>query len=180
MDKQALLGEILALGADNAAVLSRDEVVLDRIYRSVCEQNGCGTYGRCYMCPPDIGDIDALIAEVRTYDSAVLYQTVSAIEDEFDIEGMLDAGRRQIVLSRAIEASFPFDKPHLHLSAGACRVCESCAKRDGEPCRHPDQALSSLEAYGVDVYKTARNASIRYINGPLTVTYFGMILLKES
>ena len=67
----------------------------------------------------------------------------------------------------------------MHLSCGGCHLCERCVKPSGEPCRKPDQALPSLEGYGVDVYQTVRNTTLRYINGTNTVTYFGMILFEE-
>ena len=41
-------------------------------------------YGKCYMCPPDVGDIDVLVKEARTYKYALVYQTVSKLDDSFD------------------------------------------------------------------------------------------------
>ena len=67
----------------------------------------------------------------------------------------------------------------LHLSGGGCGLCPTCAQADGEPCRFPDRALSSLEAYGIDVYNTSKSTELKYVNGPDTVTYFGMILFRE-
>ena len=64
----------------------------------------------------------------------------------------------------------------LHLGVGGCRMCEVCAKRTGEPCRHPDLAVASLETYGVNVSKLAPAAGMKYINGKDTVTYFGAVL----
>lgn len=183
MNNALLLQQAIAdCGFAHSAVLPVSQVVLNRCFRDQCRSNACGNYGQCYMCPPDVGDIDQLMAEVQRYDSAVLYQSISSIEDSFDIEGMLEAGHLHNQCSQRIQAvlaSLP-QTPWLHLSAGGCRFCERCAKRDGLPCRAPKHALPSLEAYGVDVYHTALNASLRYINGANTVTYFGMVLLKEG
>jgi hypothetical protein len=44
----------------------------------------------------------------------------------------------------------------------------------------PQKALSSLEAYGVDVYQTTQNTGLKYVNGPDTVTFFGMILFHDG
>ena len=63
----------------------------------------------------------------------------------------------------------------LHLGAGGCHLCEVCAKKTGEPCRHPDRAVASLEAYGVNVSALARLCGMKYINGENTVTYFGAL-----
>lgn len=70
-------------------------------------------------------------------------------------------------------------KVPLHLTCGGCHLCKVCTKPEGRPCRHPDLALPSMEGYGVDVYRTARNTSLKYINGANTVTYFGMLFFKE-
>jgi predicted metal-binding protein len=64
----------------------------------------------------------------------------------------------------------------LHLCAGGCGVCERCAKQDGQPCRAPELAMPSLEAYGVNVSALASAAGMKYINGQNTVTYFGAVL----
>ena len=64
----------------------------------------------------------------------------------------------------------------LFLCAGGCRICEVCAKKTGEPCRHPELAMPSLEAYGVNVSKLATAAGMKYINGQNTVTYFSGVL----
>ena len=42
-------------------------------------------------------------------------------------------------------------------------------------CRFPDRAMSSLEAYGVNVSELAVQCGMRYINGENTVTYFGAV-----
>ena len=51
-------------GAYKAAVIRTNEIVLDRAFRVMCESNACGAYGKCYMCPPDVGDADKLMEEV--------------------------------------------------------------------------------------------------------------------
>ena len=68
----------------------------------------------------------------------------------------------------------------LHLGAGGCRVCPVCGRRTGEPCRFPEKAIGSLEAYGVNVSLLAEAAGMRYINGQDTVTYFGAILCRKG
>ena len=94
---------------------------------------------------------------------------------------MVEAKQRLTGVSqRLLQAirSVPDDRT-LHLAGGACGLCEKCGKETGEPCRHPDRALASLESYGVDVYNTAKHAGLKYTNGPNTVTFFGMVLYSE-
>lgn len=177
MQHQEMIDIALDAGALKATVIDASSIVLSSTFRDICKSNGCGMYGRCWMCPPDIGDIEALMAEVRKYKYGLLYQTISDIEDSFDIEGMQEAGKRHVMLSQRLEAflMLQLDK-HLHLSCGGCRVCERCAKMDGLPCRDPERAMSSMEAYGIDVYNTCKPTDLKYINGQNTVTYFGIVL----
>ena len=101
----------------------------------MCETNACGNYGKCWMCPPDAGDIDALMNEAQSYQKALVYQTVGTLEDSYDFEGMMEAARLHNELSRALAkwfATLPFAKK-LHLGAGGCHMCGVCAKRTNEP-----------------------------------------------
>lgn len=170
----------MACGAAGAAVLPAESIVTSAEFRRICESNGCGKYNRCWVCPPHIGEIDDLILQIRQYPFALLYQTVSPLEDSFDIEGMLKAGAHHAALSQRLQHACKdvLNGNFLHLTCGGCHLCEQCAKLSGEPCRQPDKALPSLEGYGVDVYQTVRNTGLRYINGVNTVTYFGMILFN--
>ena len=177
MDHQELIDIALDAGATKATVIQVKDIVLSAAFRDICAKNSCGMYGRCWMCPPDIGDIEPLMAQVRSYRHGLLYQTISNIEDSFDIEGMQEAGKNHVWLSQRIEAfMMPVLEKHLHLTCGGCRLCDRCAKLDGLPCRKPEQALSSMEGYGIDVYNTCKPTELKYINGQNTVTYFGIVL----
>lgn len=175
-----LSNEAIRLGAYKASVIAASDVSLDRGFREMCERNACGVYGKCYMCPPDVGDIDGLMAEVRKYDYALVYQTVSELEDSYDFEGMVEAKKRTYPLAQQLRRVFDEHciAKVLHLGAGGCGVCETCAKRTGEPCRFPSLAMPSLEAYGVNVSRLASAAGMKYINGQDTVTYFGAVLFS--
>ena len=175
-----IIAEALRLGAFKASVIKTDEIETDRAFRAMCEANSCGVYGKCYMCPPDVGDIDKLMAEVGNYDYALVYQTVTELEDSYDFEGMIEARKKMPDISVKLRKTFEdMEISHaLHLGVGNCGVCETCAKRNGEPCRFPALALPSLEAYGINVSQLAKAAGMKYINGQNTVTYFGAVLFS--
>ena len=168
----------LSLGAYKASVIPVDAVETDAAFRDMCAANACGNYGRNWMCPPDAGDIHDLMAALRTYSFVLVYQTVSALEDSYDFEGMMEAGvaHNKLMITLRDRMSAENLPRVLHLGAGGCRMCEVCAKRTGEPCRHPDLAVASLETYGINVSKLAVSAGMKYINGRDTVTYFGAAL----
>ncbi|MBQ4036739.1 MAG: DUF2284 domain-containing protein [Clostridia bacterium] len=170
----------LACGARKAALLAGDRVVLNEEFRKICENGGCGNYGRCHTCPPYIGPIGELMARVRSFESAMLYQSICPIADCFDFEGMMEAGAFHAQISRRIgRALSDRGKEYLHLSGGGCHLCPVCAQKEGLPCRHPDEALLPLEGYGVDVYRTAQATDLAYQNGIDTVTFFGLVLYRE-
>lgn len=175
---EAFKNEILAMGAKNAAVLRVTEISFDKSFRSMCASNVCGNYGKSYMCPPDVGEIGSLIEKAKAYRYAIVYQTIGMLEDSYDFEGMMEAGQRHNDLSQKVRKLFDQNgfENALHLGAGGCRLCPVCGKKTGEPCRYPDRAMSSLEAYGVNVSELATQCNMRYINGTNTVTYFGAAL----
>lgn len=174
----ALLAAALEAGASRAAIIPQQQIVLSTEFRDICRGNGCGNYGKCWMCPPYLGEIEENIRAVRSFSRGLLYQSIGTIEDSFDIEGMTACARQHARLSQRVGQRLAELLPGrtLHLSCGGCQLCDTCACRTGAPCRHPRQALGSLEGYGVDVYRTVRETPMRYIHGPNTVTFFGLFL----
>ena len=182
MEKQVLFDRLISeacrLGADHAAVVDAAQIRTDRLFRELCAANACGMYGKCYMCPPDIGEIEALMAEVHCFDHALVYQRIGLLEDSFDVEGMMEAKTAHRALAQSLRPLFAREEMTkvLHLGCGGCGLCRPCAKVKGESCVHPDLAMSSLEAYGIDVAHLAALGGMKYINGADTVTYFGAVL----
>lgn len=179
---QCLVNLLLAEGAAKATIIPGSQVVLSTSFRDICATNACGKYGRCYMCPPDIGDIEGLMQQVRQFSRVLVYQTISSLEDSYDYEGMTEAGYQHVQLSQRLQDRLSeFLMPgYLHLTCGGCRLCENCTKLEGKPCVSPDRALPSVEGYGVDVFNTIKGTELKYMNGPDTVTYFGMVFYNPT
>lgn len=174
-----LIDTAVSLGAQKAAVISVEDISFEPDFRNACIQNFCGMYGRCWMCPPDVGSVDELISRAKKYRCALVFQTVFPLEDSYDIEGMVASGKRHNKLIRTLADQIK-GEPFLCLTCGACTVCDSCSKVEGIPCRFPEKATASLEAYGIDVSRLARACGMDYINGIHTVTYFGAFLFHQS
>ena len=174
--------KIVEMGAFKAAFVPISELKTDVYFREMCERNVCGKYGKCWTCPPDAGNINELINSLQSFSRVLVYQTVSELEDSFDIDGMQEAGKRHNQLIRLIKETYnseTLDCNVLHLGAGGCQVCERCGKIDGIPCRFPEKAISSLETYGINVSELAKSGGMKYINGQDTVTYFGALCLGK-
>ena len=180
MDQATLVQEVIRMGAYRANVVSMADAVLDPVFRDMCKSNACGNYGRNWMCPPDAGDIDELMAQARGFESILVYQTVGQLEDSYDFEGMMEAAAKHNAMSLELRELFQQTgfSEMLQLGAGGCHVCKKCAKLTNEPCRYPDKAMASLETYGFNVSELARLAGMKYINGSDTVTYFGALLFN--
>ena len=173
---KSLVDKVISFGAYKAAVIPVSDIETDASFRTLCEQNVCGRFGRCYTCPPDVGEINELIAKLKSYKYALVYQSVGMLEDSFDIEGMHEAAVKHASLILAVHKEYACDV--LHLGAGGCPLCERCAKITNEPCRHPSDAIASLEAHGVNVSRLAAVSGMKYINGQNTVTYFGAVFFN--
>lgn len=168
-------------GAFKAKVIDTDRIPFDEELRKACEANICGHYGRNYACPPNVGTPGELIAEAKSYQKGLVFQTVTEIEDSYDIEGMMDAQNRHTEVADSIEKMVRkhYEK-FLRLEAGGCTRCKVCGQITGEPCRMPDKATASVEAYCMNCSQLAEVSGMKYINGVNTVTYFGMFLLPAT
>jgi len=170
---------LAALGITRYGVVPLSEIVFNAAFREACASNQCGKYGTNWACPPGVGAPDDLIAQARRFCNGLIIQTVWPLEDAFDFDGMMAGAQKHNALFRqAKEQVTPLLSvgPTLGLSAGACSLCEPCTYPSGQPCRWPDRALSSLEAYGIDVAALIASAGLAYTNGPDTVSYVGAIL----
>ncbi len=174
-----LIKTCIKAGAYKAGVVTTDKIPFDENLRSYCEVNHCGNYGKNYACPPSVGEGKKLIAKAKKYKKALVFQTVTQIEDSFDLEGMKEAELRHSKISAKINQYIQkhFDD-YVQLTAGKCSVCPVCAQIERKPCRFPDKAISSLEAYCMNVSDLAKLCSMNYINGKDTVTYFGAFLFN--
>lgn len=170
----------LQCGAYRAEIIRVSQISADPSFAKLCQSNACGNYGRNYTCPPDAGSIEELMESLKEYNRVLVYQTVSELLDSYDFEGMMEAGNRHNKIAQKLWdfTDAKGEMQTLHLGAGGCRLCSVCAKITREPCRHPERAMKSLEAYGVNVTLLAEQAGMQYINGQNTVTYFGAVLTK--
>lgn len=142
--------------------------------RKACERNACGMYGKCWSCPPGVGDWEMLRDHFQTYMHAFVYTTKHILGDSFDVEGMTDGNRAHHRVDDALLRLLSDCATHEMVGAEGCHLCEHCTYPDA-PCRHPDLARRSMEACGIDVVTLARNSGIHYMNGVNTVTYFSIL-----
>lgn len=183
IDGQELVKLALEAQASAAAVLNTSAIQFHEDFRKACEKNLCRKYDTNWMGPPAIGPVSALKARALEYRRGLLFQTVHRLTSNFDWKGMVAAAGIHGHIFRELLARLRSEHPQealLPLNAGCCAVCETCAYLEAEPCRHPDQAVSSVEAYGMNVIALQKSAGLPYNNGKNSVTYVGLILFDKN
>lgn len=177
MTDQELLELAQRHGFDHVGMLNVAALEFSPEVRSMCAADKCRSYGKCWTCPPYCGTLEDIAARSAAYHRGILVQTTGQMEDDYDVETMEEAGALQVkrfhALVKEVRNTYPDCLP---MSAGACTVCPKCACPD-EPCRFPDLAFPSMEAYGLWVSKTCTDSGMSYFYGPQTITFTCCILI---
>ncbi len=182
-DTNLLIQKAVELGATAAGVIAVKDILFEPEYRKLCESNACGKFGTNWMCPPHVGDIHELIAQAKGYEKGLVFQSVYTLEDSYDFEGMMQAGKEHKKLTITLRdelMELPSFEKYLMLGSGSCGVCKPCEIKNDKPCPYPERAIPSLEAYGIAVSELAALADMKYMNGQDTVTYFAMFLYEDK
>lgn len=175
------------LGATNAASFNAKSVVVDERARLKCSIPICDDYGLNLMCPPNVMSIQAFREILAKYNHAILVQIEAPIPAEMveeirkaeDVAALyrstkfLEIYKRSFdpvklklgrivhkVEARAFALGYRFATGFI---AGSCKLCKECVTIDShQPCRQPFRARPSMEAVGIDVFKTAENAGLPF------------------
>jgi len=150
------------------------EIIFSKDVRDMCALNSCGRYNTNWQCPPGVGELDTLECRAKSYEHALMFNTVSPLEDSYDYEGMMAA--QDIftqICSEVLSAVAKVSDDCYIMGAGGCKLCDKCTYPN-EPCRFPKKAIASVEACGIDIYTISGKFGFKYINGVNTVTYFGI------
>ncbi|WP_170932726.1 DUF2284 domain-containing protein [Desulfosporosinus sp. FKB] len=179
MEKLTFLAK--SLGAAHAAIIDVAVVQFNEDFRTQCEQNVCGSYNKNWMCPPAVGSIAELKEKVQTFKQGLLFQTVYQLEGSFDWEGMQEGTAEHTRIFRELLdnlRSTVASEKLLPLNVGPCTYCGRCAFLDNLECRFPEEAVSSVEASGIDVIALEKSYGIPYNNGENTISCVSLILVE--
>lgn len=165
----------LDLGFSQAAALDIATLTPRQDVRDMCAADKCRAYGKNWTCPPHCGSLAECAEKIQSYHHGILLQTVGALEKAIDTQGYRRAEQRHLALLTRFAHQVRQVHPNaLCLGAGGCRVCETCAYP--EPCRFPEKACSSMEAYGLFVTQVCRDNGLPYHHGEKTITYTACVL----
>lgn len=147
--------------------------------RDMCASGRCHSYGKCWTCPPHCGTLEDSIRKAQRYQHGIVLQMTGMMADDFDWECMQETEERLKNAMFAMADQLRLKNiPFLPMTAGTCRLCAQCACPDS-PCRFPDKAMISMEAYGLVVSDTCLAAGLGYNYGKQTMTFTGCILFNE-
>jgi predicted metal-binding protein len=158
----------------NMAALRAQDAV-----RAMCASDRCHAYGKNWTCPPVCGTLAECAARMAQYTAGILLQTEGPLEDEFDFESMQALEQAHLASLHRFAARLREAEPDaLILGSGGCRVCKTCAYPD--PCRFPQKACSSMEAYGLVVSEVCRESGVPYYYGKNTLCYSACCLVGKK
>jgi predicted metal-binding protein len=191
------------LEATNAVPLKAESVVVDERARLKCRVPLCDDYGLNLMCPPNVMSVHEFREVLAKYNRAILVQIEGLIPAEmmeeirraddvaalYKSDSFLDSYKKFLdpiklklhriireVEAQAFALGYRFATGFI---AGSCKLCSECVAIDSqEPCRHPFRARPSMEAVGIDVFKTAENAGLPFNIPPKDkIVWNGLVLV---
>lgn len=190
-----LIDKAKEYGADDAAIIPADQIVVDERVRLKCAVPVCEGYGNYLHCPPNTMSVAEFRTVLSRYSNALVVQVVSATTSvDLDDQGL---GHKKLseleelyhgdstrmlgavvtrVEAEAFKAGFPYASG---FTGGLCLLCPTCVGvSSGKPCRRPYEARPAMEAMGIDVFKTAERAGLRMaFSADEPVRWTGLILL---
>lgn len=182
-------------GATEAKIIPANLIEVDPRARVKCMYPPCKWYGSSIMCPPHLWLTPDKTAEiVQRYRYAILIRLVTPPKDlagpEWTKLHIPHELKLKDIVTQVESAAFNSGY-HLALGfgAGECAICLSkglkCTALGGGACRTPFRARPAMEAAGIDVFTTVRNAgwkiypigaTVDLANVPVAALY-GLVLV---
>lgn len=155
-----LIEYAMELGATRAKeIVSKDIIVRDDVVSAGCA--GCPEYGVNLMCPPSVPAPEEFRKVLLLYHRGIILQLLYPLPEHEQVnqEKAYAAARQLHLMVYKLEKraqGLGFERA-LGLIAGCCRLCGVCPGQ-GNRCRDPERARSSMEANGISVVETCSRA----------------------
>ena len=172
ISKAKEIGFDAAVPLDPSGLEAREDV------RKMCAENRCGAYHRNWTCPPAVGTLEECRDRMHSYRKGILLQTVGKLSKVIDHRAYQETEKRHLKRFYEFAEQLKDVCPDaLCLGSGGCRICKNCAYPN--PCRFPQKALSSMEAYGLFVTDVCRNNDLPYYYGEKTISFTACALYND-
>jgi len=137
----------LELGVDGVKVIDSRSIVTAEWVRMKC-QFGCPGFGMGLCCPPHTPTPEVTRKVIDSYEKAILLHRRLK-------KGDRSKGFNETVVRLEIEIFLDGYYKAWSMGSGPCRLCKECDPNG--LCKHGYEARPSMEACGIDVFKTARD-----------------------
>ncbi len=137
----------LEMGVDGVKVIDSRSIVTAEWVRMKC-QFGCPGFGMGLCCPPTTPTPEVTRKVIDSYEKAILLHRRLK-------KGDRSKGFNEAVVRLEIEIFLDGYYKAWSMGSGPCRLCKECDPNG--LCKHGYEARPSMEACGIDVFKTARD-----------------------
>ena len=144
---EAYRKKALEMEMDGAKVIDPHSVVTAEWVRMKC-QFGCSGFGMSLCCPPHAPTPDQTQKVINSYEKAILVHRRLK-------RGERSKGFNETIVRLEIEIFLNGYYKAWSMGSGPCRLCKECNPTG--TCKHGYEARPSMEACGIDVFKTARD-----------------------
>ena len=161
----------------SAAYIDTADVVQDPSFRKFCEDNLCGKYNANYACPPDCGTVEEVQQRLKSGNRALVLQSIWDI-GSYDNKDEIQKSKKthNAAILRFTETLRKAGHKGFCLGYGGCPLCDPCKRVINEPCAHPEQKISCMSAYCIDVAKLAEKCGLEFAWVPEKLFLFGMYI----
>lgn len=159
-----------------AALLPTDQVPVDYRFRAYCEENRCGRYGANYSCPPDCGTPEEMHRRILSEPWALVLASRWEIAGYEDHDGIQRAKEgHNTTARRLLKAMKHLGCTGFVAGCSGCQLCSPCKLVGGELCPFPDQRISCMSAYCVDVSTLSKTCGLEFDWTGRQLYLYGMI-----
>ncbi len=165
---EELKDRAIKLGAKESKVIEVKTVQTAAWVRYKC-QFGCSGFGECLTCPPYSPTPKETQKILDCFKKAILIHCQD--RSKVDISKIVSKIEKETFLAGYYKA--------LGMGAGPCRLCRECDIK--AECRHREEARPSMEACGIDVFRTVRNNGFgieTLDSNKCRANYFGLVLIE--
>jgi predicted metal-binding protein len=153
--------------ADVLLPINPENIVVANWVRMKC-QYGCPSYGKKLSCPPHSPHPDDTRKVMGEYSKAFLIGYSGRIFNRYGDEDLgavfpnaLKDVRKSIFELEKHAFLSGYYKSFAYGFCGPCTLCEKCVVEEGVfTCKFAKESRPSMEAAGIDVFKTVRNAGL--------------------
>lgn len=179
IDREKIAAQAAEYGF-TAAWVPVSEIPTNPEYLKFCAENRCGCYGANHSCPPDCGTPEQMRARLESASAALVLQSQWNVPGYGTPEVLSSKAEHGAAVRRFRDALRRQGYNVFAVGYGPCSVCKPCKRKSGEPCPLPEQRVSCMSAYCVDVAELSRRCALPFEWNPQHLYLFGMIMFTEE